>query len=280
MAQENLSLSIIPAPDPMSALIRRAAEGDLRAMRQLVTALTPVIRTSVASVLSRSGNSGRREARQEVEDATQTVLLALFADRGRVLLQWDPGRGLSLPSFVALLARRETVSLLRSRRRSPWTEDPTLNEDLDLNAVPRMGPESETISRDMLANLAVAVREKLSARGMELFEMIFMRGLPPEEVATLTGMTSEAVYTWKSRLTRQVKEILAELAAGPPSAPLVPRIGDTNPGLRDPALETMVRVRRDRLTGAVTPAEPASAGTEDPQGSAAAKRASRRGGAA
>ena len=103
-------------------------------------------------VLSRAARAGRREARQEVEDVTQTVLLALFADRGRVLLQWDPARGLELEGFVSLLAKRETVSLLRSRRRSPWTEDPTLHEDLDRNAVPRMGPESETISRDMLAS--------------------------------------------------------------------------------------------------------------------------------
>ncbi len=292
MAEETFTLSIVPSPDPMTALIRRAAEGDRRAMRQLVTGLTPVIRTCVASVLSRSGSSGRREARQEVEDATQTVLLALFADRGRVLLQWDPARGLSLESFVALLARRETVSLLRSRRRNPWTEDPTLNEDLDLNAVPRMGPESETISRDMLANLAVAVREKLSAKGMEIFELIFMRGLPAEEVATLTGLTADAVYTWKSRLTRQVKEILAELAAGPPSVPV---ISDSNPGLRDPALDTMVRVRRDRLanTSGSTNAQaanqsgsnpsqstPSASPTGDRPAGVAGKRTTRRGGGA
>src|SRR5271170_6092511 len=234
----------------MAALIRRAADGDRQAMRQLVVALTPTIRVSVAAVLARGGGPGRREGRQEVEDATQTVLLALFADRGRVLLQWDPARGLALENFVSLLARRETVSLLRSRRRSPWTEDPTLHEDLDRNAVPRMGPESETISRDMLAALEVAVRAKLSVRGVELFDLMFMRGLALDDVCAATGLSAEAVYAWKSRLTRQVKAILAELASGPPSGvPIVPRethkVGDSNPGLRDPALdETMVRLRK------------------------------------
>src|SRR6185437_4286499 len=130
--------------DPRVMLIQRAVEGDRHATGQLLAVLTPVIRSSVAAVLARAGG-GRRQARQEVEDTVQSVLLALFADRGRVLLQWDPARGLKLESFVALLAKRETVSILRSRRRNPFTEDPTLNEDLDRNPVARMGPESEAI---------------------------------------------------------------------------------------------------------------------------------------
>src|SRR5262245_34984786 len=100
-------------------------------MRQLVRDLTPVIRAGVGFALARVHSAKGRARHQEVEDMTQTVLLALFADRARVLLQWDPTRGLDLRSFVALLARRETVSLLRSPRRSPWTEDPTLLEELD-----------------------------------------------------------------------------------------------------------------------------------------------------
>lgn len=235
-------MSDIPRPDPRAALLLRAAEGDRQATRQLVVALTPVIRNSVVSVLSRAGSTGRRAARQEVEDATQTVLLALFADRARALLQWNPERGLALDKFVALLAKRETVSVMRSRRRNPWTEDPTLHEDLDRNENPRSGPESETISRDMLENLAVVARSRLTEKGFELFEMMFINGLPPEEVCALTGLSSEAVYAWKSRLGRQVKEIVTELGRGPSSKP--PPLDETNPGLRDPSLETMLRLRR------------------------------------
>jgi len=215
MVVEICILEKLPPATPAGDLIRRATEGDSKAMRQLVTQLTPVIRSSVAAVLSRS--SSRREGRQEVEDATQSVLLALFADRGRVLLQWDPERGLALESFVALLAKNEIISILRSPRRNPWTEDPTLHEDLDRNATQRMGPESETISRDMLEALTVAVRSQLSARGVEIFDMMFVRGLPAEEVVAATGLTPDAVYAWKSRITRQVRDILADLASGPPS---------------------------------------------------------------
>ncbi len=177
-----------------------------------------MIRGSVASVLARAGSSNR-DTRQEIEDVTQTVLVSLFADRGRALLQWDPARGLDLDGFVRLLARRETTSLLRSRRRNPFTERPTLQEDLDQNAMQGMGIESETISRDMLDALVRAVKERLSPRGAELFDLMFMKALPVDEVCALTGLVPETVYTWKSRLARELREILDEIGHCPSSRP-------------------------------------------------------------
>ncbi|MFT3765028.1 MAG: sigma-70 family RNA polymerase sigma factor [Minicystis sp.] len=259
-------------PDPALEILQRAVDGDARAMRQLVRDLTPVIRAAVGWVLSRGQAPGRREARQEIEDVTQTVLLALFVDRGRVLLQWDPTRGLDLPSFVSLLARRETVSVLRSRRRSPWTEDPTQLEDLDRNAVPRMGPESEAISRDMLAALSDAVRERLSPRGAEIFELMFLQGRPAEEVVEITGLSAEAVYVWKSRLVRQLRDIFDDLGRPPPTIPpppdpgerpktgpipVVPRARPSSPEGRGtpPTTGTIPRVQRASGTGPI-PAVP------------------------
>jgi RNA polymerase sigma factor (sigma-70 family) len=208
-------------------MLARATQGDRAALGNLVSELTPTIRASVSSTLAR--RSGRRAARQEVEDLTQTVLLALFADEARALAQWDPERGLGLHAFVALLAKRETISVLRSQRRSPWTERPTLLEDLDRNAVPGMGPESETISRDMLQNLASAVKAKLSAKGAELFDLLFMRGLSAEEVSAITGLSADAVYAWNSRLSRQVRDILIELRRTVPPPPK-----GSSPGARQP----------------------------------------------
>jgi RNA polymerase sigma factor (sigma-70 family) len=205
-------------PEASLTLVRSAVEGDRAAVRRLVAELTPAIRASVASVLFRASSS-RRDPGQEVEDVTQTVLLSLFADRGHALLQWDPSRGLDLEGFVRLLARRETTSILRSRRRNPFTERPTLQEDLDQNAVQGMGIESETISRDMLAALSRAVKDRLSPRGAELFDLMFMKGLPVDEVCAVTGLVPETVYTWKSRLARELREILDEIGHCPSSRP-------------------------------------------------------------
>lgn len=225
-------------------LIRSAIDGDSRSMRQLVHELTPVIRVAVTSVLSRA--PGRRQAHQEIEDVTQTVLLSLFADRGRALRDWDPTRGRDLLSFVAMLAQRETASVLRSRRRSPWTEHPTQLEELDRNAVSRMGPESEAISRDMLSALAVAMREHLSPRGAEVFDLMFLQGMSPEDVCDVTGLKLDAVYTWKSRIAKKLRELFAALTRAPSTIP--PPFDAAPPGARSgapkPITGTITKITR------------------------------------
>ncbi len=144
MTEETFTLEHRPqTPTPWSPLIRRAAGGDRqrhapargRPFRR--SSAPPWYRRPCAQRQLQAPGSPARGRRRHAERAAS----ALFADRGQVLQQWDPGRGLALEGFVALLAKRETYSLLRSRRRSPWTEQPTVLEDLDQNAVPRMGPE-------------------------------------------------------------------------------------------------------------------------------------------
>jgi hypothetical protein len=85
-----------------------------------------------------------------------------------------------------------------------------------------MGPESEAISRDMLAALENAVRQRLTPRGAELFDLFFLQSKQVDEVCEMTGMSADAAYAWKSRLTRQVREILEDLGAAPSTIPPPP----------------------------------------------------------
>lgn len=203
-------------PELTRATIDRAASGDLQAKRELISALTPIIRASVARTMRRFA-SMRREVGQEVEDVTQSVLLVLFAkDGGRALERWDPDRGLALESFVHMLAAHQTVSILRNRRQNPWTEEPTQAEDLDETPASAVGPEAAAGSRRMIAALVDRVRARVSARGGQLFELLFLEGHPPEDISALTGLDLPAIYTWSSRLSRLGRQIAAELDSDPP----------------------------------------------------------------
>lgn len=99
-----------------AGLVRRALAGDQTALTRLVAALTPVIQVRVARTLlaHRSLLASGRNLRQEVEDQTQKVLLALFARDGHVLRFWLAERGLSLEKFVGLVAERQVLSFLRN----------------------------------------------------------------------------------------------------------------------------------------------------------------------
>jgi RNA polymerase sigma factor (sigma-70 family) len=197
------------------AFVRRAIEGEGQAVRKLVDALTPVVETRVARALwrRRSAAAGR-DVRQEVEDLSQSVFLAIFANGAQALRRWDPARGSSLEGFVGLLADHEISTILRSRRRNPWTEEPVAEEDIDEGAhVGAPGPEVEALSRETLRATVKRLRERLSERGLELFFLLFVEEQSTEEVCATTGLTPDAVYAWRSRISKLTRQISAELVS-------------------------------------------------------------------
>lgn len=193
--------------------VQGALAGDEATITRLVRALTPVIQSRVARglLLRRMGVAAGRDVRQEVEDLTQEIFLLLFADGGKVLRSWQPERGLSLLNFVGLVAERQTASILRSGKRSPWKEDPTLPEDFDATA-PESGPEEITASREQFRLLLDRLTEELTPLGRHLFDLLFLRELSLEEVTRKTNMSPDAVYAWRSRLRRLAGRLLAEMS--------------------------------------------------------------------
>ena len=192
--------------------VKRTLAGAPADVARLIERLTPVIQARVARGLlqRRRGAASGRSVRQEVEDLTQEVFAALFADRGKVLRSWQPERGLSLANFVGLVAERQTASILRSGKRSPWKEDPTLTEDLDGSDL-GSGPDETAASRQVLRRLHERLTEELSPLGRQLFDLIFLRELTVPEVESQTGMSPEAIYAWRSRLRRLANKLRADL---------------------------------------------------------------------
>lgn len=188
-------------------LVSQALAGRRAALADLVDLLTPVIQARVArTVLVRGSRGGRSGVRPLVEDLTQEVFLLLFSDGGRVLRGWRPERGLSLENFVGLVARRRALSILRTGKGSPWREDPTLDEELD-GETPEADPETETASREQLRLVLERMREELSPLGWRLFELTMIEERPIREIETLTGMSPDAIYAWRSRLRKLAQRL-------------------------------------------------------------------------
>lgn len=190
-------------------LIRDALEGQVAATRRLVERLRPIVQTEIGHLLLRCAPAHGRSARQEIEDLVQEVFTRLWADQGKLLRQWAPERGRSLDSWVRLVAKSRALDLLRSRRRTPWADEPT--EDAELDRLP--GTESTTgkvIARDALARLQARLQDKLTARDWLLFLAVIVEETPVKQVAEQTGMSPDAIYQWRSRFSRRV---LPELAA-------------------------------------------------------------------
>jgi DNA-directed RNA polymerase specialized sigma24 family protein len=214
-------MEALDSTDGSLELVQRALRGEVAASRALVLQLTPIVQRRVAVAWASCGAPGGRPvSRSDVLDLTQQVLLLLFEREGRVLRSWDPERGLSLRGFVGLVAEREALTLLRTGRRSAWAETPTSDDVLD--QAPAPGVEPRLSARDELSRIWEALECRLSPRGLALFRALLVDELPIEEVALRFGMSTGALYTFRSRLREQVQRLRGELAElGAPRRSLV-----------------------------------------------------------
>jgi RNA polymerase sigma factor (sigma-70 family) len=206
----------VVAPERWAELIQQMLAGGREAARTLIGELYPVVQARVARVLWRMRRSTARSVQQEVEDLTQDVFRGLLDGGGRALRAWDPQRGLSLPNFVGLLAERHAIGVLRSDRRNPWTEEPTLDAALDRHEGSAPDPEPVIRSRELLETLLDRLRTAVSPLGLHMFQLLYVEERSVEEVVAATSLSADAVYAWRSRLRKAVALLAAELVTPPP----------------------------------------------------------------
>jgi RNA polymerase sigma-70 factor (ECF subfamily) len=148
---------------------------------------------------------------QDAADIVQDVFLSLFQADGKALRAWDPARGSSLESFVGLLARHQTDSVLRNGRTCPWREDPTDFADLDGFASQAHSPDAVVASRDQLRQLLERLRQELSPRGLEIFTWMVIEEEPIDRLSTRLGLTHEALYQWRSRFSKLARTLSTDM---------------------------------------------------------------------
>lgn len=208
----------VPVVSPVE-LVTFALTGDRASVRALVTAMAPVVQARVARALLRRRSGVGREVRQEVLDLSQEVFAALFQDGARVLRSWDPARGLSLANFVGLVAEREVASILRSGTRSPYSGDETLTDaPLEPIAAPAT-IEADLASRQLLERLFDLIASRLSPLGLQMFRLLYVEEKSVGEVSMAMHMGADAVYAWRSRLSRMALEARREIEERPSDDP-------------------------------------------------------------
>ena len=203
-------------------VLQRALSGEATELPALVDRWTPVIQARVVRVLRRYSKTADPRVAQEVEDLVQQVFVALLENGAAALRTWQPERGLSLDNWVGLIAEQQILALLRTRKRNPWTDEPALIEELDRpSAAPN--PEHETLGRDDLDRLLDRMQERLSPLGWRLFGLLYLQGRGVAATAESSGLTTSAVYAWRSRLRRLACQLAGELRSEtgePPHSPV------------------------------------------------------------
>jgi RNA polymerase sigma-70 factor (ECF subfamily) len=183
-------------------VVERACAGDAAHVERLVARLLPVVRSVMRNRLRGAADPGSM-----VEDGTQELFLRLFADRGRVLRRWSPAAGLPLERYVALVADRLAVSLVRAWARG--RDHATLEEVANTLTAGDPPPDQWLHSRQALGLLFDALAARLSPLGRRLFELLFVEERSTESICEATGISADSVYAWRSRLRRRALELVA-----------------------------------------------------------------------
>jgi RNA polymerase sigma-70 factor (ECF subfamily) len=210
-----LTVAIVPSNLALATLLERFLAGDRHALRALLDGLAPVIQARAARALARRKGASGRDPRQDLHDMVQEVFLALLDRDARALRAWQRDRGLSLENFVGMLAEQQVAAILRTGRRSPWTDDPTETGALETHVGVADGDLDMIVSRELLQGVLARLREELTPRMLHLFYCLWVDELDVATICEQTGMQREAVYMARSRITHRARAIAEELLGSP-----------------------------------------------------------------
>jgi DNA-directed RNA polymerase specialized sigma24 family protein len=211
------------------AHVALAVSGDRVAMRALLRELTPMVQVRVGRALYRyRGSARRREVRQEADDLVQEVLVELFRHDAKVLRSWDPSRGLSLLGFVRLVTDR-TASAILGGARTPWRDDPIDPQDFSGHATAESTVETRVMSAQLAARVYEALVVELTPLAFRVFELMFVEEADVPTISATLNMTPEAVYAWRPRLMKTIRQLADELDSRQPAAGVASSLSEGNP---------------------------------------------------
>jgi RNA polymerase sigma-70 factor, ECF subfamily len=194
--------------DPTMELLQGCIAGDPDARRRLVEEYRGIVSYGVTVIFKQFGRPCMRE---EVEDFSHDVFVALFDQDARKLRQYQGLNGCSLASWLRVVANRMTIDRLRKEGRSVSLDDPESAETwrvkesrVDSNP----GPEksAEIAERDRLVREMV---EQLPAGDQLFVQLFYYQELPIEEVADTIGISVNAAYVRKMRLHQKLQKLVA-----------------------------------------------------------------------
>lgn len=199
--------------------IRRSLAGSPEDRRELAEWLLPVVDCEVRIILKPIAQRYRRNFRDEAEDLGQDVLLQLFHDGGRVLLSWDPSRGMQLRSFLSLVVRRYIYRRFRGFRGNPWSCDPAAAEELITHLDDGIATEFSLLTdieyRLHLDEILAVLEVELSDHDWRLFTKLYVDQRKPVDVGKEEDMRENAVHKWVSRFQKRVRQRFARTTQRP-----------------------------------------------------------------
>jgi len=132
----------------------------------------------------------------------QDLFLSLVRDKFLKLRQFRGDRGSNLATWLRVIACRQTIDYLR-KREAPATSD------VDTLSSNHPDPPTSMIDQEQ-KELVSRSLESLPPRDRLFIQLYFNQSLSPNEIANIFQVSTNAVYTQKSRILGKLREALRD----------------------------------------------------------------------
>lgn len=145
-------------------------------------------------------------------DAVQETLVALHTAFASMSGPFDRSQG-KFKSYLRGIAQHKVQDVRRRHARIARAERESAETQ---TAKPRMNDEANIAfelewQRSLLAHALKLVAQEIDPAVYQAFELYSVHGQKPEKVASLLGVSRNAVYISKTRVLKRLKTVLAEL---------------------------------------------------------------------
>lgn len=163
---------------------------------------TPLIAIAAAVYRSHTGNAV--PSQQFLEDTVSKVVIEFFTKK-----RFDPERG-RLRTYLRMLTNAKVVDALRKDgafNHRPFEEgesEPALKLPSETHG------EKESFERSLLNTLIEDLRAQIPMRHFEIFEMVKLKQMAPEQVAEELGIKRNVVDNTVYKVMKRLREISAK----------------------------------------------------------------------
>ena len=184
-------------------LLQAVSSHDEKAWREFVEYYSPLI-------LLRGQDMHLRG--EELDELKQNVLVKLYTSEA--IAQHLPEKG-QFRTFLRTIITRCAIDLLRKRRteKEHWRNLLARSKQCDTTLPP---PQEKTFEEEwqefLLGKALEKIREESGDSSVLAWEMIVQRGASPAQVAESLGISLNAVYLAKSRISARLEEVIARLS--------------------------------------------------------------------
>ena len=148
---------------------------------------------------------------EDAEDVFGSIFLSLIEDDFRKLRQFRSRNACKLSTWLAVVSVNRTIDYMRRQSVRPRAvSDPVTAVLTEVVADGARNAEQQLMDAQRSASLARSLA-CLSGPDRDIYDLLYVKGVSPDDAARAMGTTTAAIYTRKHRLIERLKRSLAEL---------------------------------------------------------------------